>query len=33
MTGIDPREAARALSDIDEIVQRVRQSRTYDSPA
>lgn len=30
MTGIDPREAARALSDIDEIVQRVRQSRTYD---
>jgi hypothetical protein len=30
MTGIDPREAASALSDIDDIVGRVRQSRIYD---
>jgi hypothetical protein len=30
VTGIDPKEAARALNDIEEIVQRVRQSRTYD---
>jgi hypothetical protein len=30
MTGIDPREAASALSDIDAIVSRVRQSRIYD---
>ena len=29
MTGIDPREAASALSDIDSIVRRVRQSRIY----
>ena len=29
MTGIDPIEAASALSDIDEIVRRVRQSRIY----
>jgi hypothetical protein len=29
MTGIDPREAASALSDIDDIVRRVRQSRIY----
>jgi uncharacterized membrane protein YeaQ/YmgE (transglycosylase-associated protein family) len=29
MTSIDPREAASALSDIDSIVQRVRQSRIY----
>jgi hypothetical protein len=30
MTGIDARQAAAALGDIEEIVQRVRQSRTYD---
>ena len=30
MIGIDPKEAAQALHDIEEIVQRVRQSRTYD---
>jgi len=30
MTNIDPREAALALDDIDQIVQRVRQSRIYD---
>jgi hypothetical protein len=30
MTGIDPKEAAAALSDIDLIVHRVRQSRIYD---
>jgi hypothetical protein len=30
MTDIDPREAASALSDIDAIVRRVRQSRIYD---
>jgi hypothetical protein len=29
MTSIDPREAASALSDIDVIVRRVRQSRIY----
>jgi hypothetical protein len=29
MTSIDPREAASALSDIDSIVARVRQSRIY----
>jgi hypothetical protein len=29
MTSIDPREAASALSDIDSIVRRVRQSRIY----
>jgi hypothetical protein len=29
MTSIDPREAASALSDIDDIVSRVRQSRIY----
>jgi hypothetical protein len=29
MTSIDPREAASALSDIDSIVHRVRQSRIY----
>ena len=29
MTIIDPREAASALSDIDDIVRRVRQSRIY----
>jgi hypothetical protein len=29
MTGIDPREAASALSDIDSIVHRVRQSTIY----
>jgi hypothetical protein len=29
MTGIDPREAASALSDIDDIVARVRQSQIY----
>ena len=27
---IDPKEAAQALNDIEDIVQRVRQSRTYD---
>jgi hypothetical protein len=30
MTMMDPREAASALSDIDAIVSRVRQSRIYD---
>ena len=30
MTGIDPKEAAQALSDIDQMVARVRQSRIYD---
>jgi hypothetical protein len=30
MTGIDPKEAASALSAIDAIVSRVRQSRIYD---
>ena len=30
MTGIDPRDAAQALSDIDRIVERVRRSRTYE---
>ena len=30
MTSIDARQAAAALGDIEEIVQRVRQSRTYD---
>lgn len=30
MTSIDPREAASALSDIEQIVRRVRQSRIYD---
>ena len=30
MTDIDPSEAARALSDIEQIVQRVRRSRTYE---
>jgi hypothetical protein len=30
MTGIDPQEAASALSDIDSIARRVRQSRIYD---
>ena len=30
MTKIDPKDAAQALDDIDQIVQRVRQSRTYD---
>jgi hypothetical protein len=29
VTGIDPREAVRALNDIEQIVQRVRLSRTY----
>jgi hypothetical protein len=29
MTSIDPKEAASALSDIDDVVQRVRQSRIY----
>ena len=29
MTGIDPREAASALSDIEQIVRRVRQSTIY----
>ena len=29
MTGIDPKEAASALSDIDSIVQRVRRSQIY----
>ena len=29
MTGIDPREAASALSEIDDIVSRVRQSQFY----
>jgi uncharacterized membrane protein YeaQ/YmgE (transglycosylase-associated protein family) len=30
MTSIDPKEAASALSDIDDVVSRVRQSRIYD---
>ena len=30
MTDIDPREAAQALNDIEQIVRRVRRSRTYD---
>jgi hypothetical protein len=30
MTDIGPSEAAQALSDIEQIVQRVRRSRTYD---
>jgi hypothetical protein len=30
MTGIGPEEAAQALNDIEQIVQRVRQSRIYD---
>jgi hypothetical protein len=30
MTGIDPKEAASALSDIEQIVHRVRRSRIYD---
>jgi hypothetical protein len=30
VTNIDPREAAEALNDIEQMVQRVRQSRTYD---
>jgi len=30
MTNIDPKEAARALNDIEQIVARVRQSRIYD---
>jgi hypothetical protein len=30
MTNIDAKEAAQALSDINDIVSRVRQSRTYD---
>jgi hypothetical protein len=30
MTKIDPKEAASALSDIDDMVRRVRQSRVYD---
>jgi len=30
MTDIDARQAAQALSEIDDIVRRVRQSRTYD---
>jgi hypothetical protein len=30
MTSIDAKEAASALNDIEQIVQRVRQSRTYD---
>jgi hypothetical protein len=30
MTDIGPKEAAQALNDIDQIVQRVRQSRIYD---
>src|ERR1700733_11541835 len=30
MTSIDPKEAASALSDIDDIVGRVRQSRIYE---
>ena len=29
MTGIDPKEAASALSDIDEMARRIRQSRIY----
>jgi hypothetical protein len=30
VTSIDPNEAAQALNEIEEIVGRVRQSRTYD---
>jgi hypothetical protein len=30
MTGIDPKEAARSLSEIEDVVRRVRQSRTYE---
>ncbi len=30
MTTVDPKEAAEALNDIAQIVQRVRRSRTYD---
>ena len=30
MTSIGPRDAAQALNDIEQMVQRVRQSRTYD---
>jgi hypothetical protein len=30
VTHIDPREAAQALDEIEAVVQRVRQSRTYD---
>lgn len=30
MTRIDAKEAASALNDIEQIVQRVRQSGTYD---
>jgi hypothetical protein len=30
VTAIDPKEAAQALDDIEEIVERVRRSRTYD---
>jgi hypothetical protein len=30
LTSIDPKDAAQALNDIEQIVQRVRQSRTYD---
>jgi hypothetical protein len=30
VTSIDPREAAQALNDIEQIVARVRRSRTYD---
>jgi hypothetical protein len=30
MTGIDPKEAAQALNDIEQMVRRVRQSRIYD---
>jgi len=30
MTNIDPKEAAQALNDVDQIVRRVRQSRIYD---
>jgi hypothetical protein len=29
VTSIDPREAAEALNDIEQVVQRVRQSKTY----
>jgi hypothetical protein len=30
LTSVDPKDAAQALNDIEQIVQRVRQSRTYD---
>jgi hypothetical protein len=30
MTSIDPKQAAQALNDIEQMVQRVRQSRIYD---